>query len=409
MASSNFNDSTIPPTPGDDPPPIRFISELFSDPERAFAYLAIRSLGWLPSKFVGNHRGQTLNELDKIVETQLIGRGHPRALIRHVFQPLRNLLRKPPARGRSPGDDRPFGAYKLNAFFTIREEDDVGSWCRAAEALLEAARKRAIIGDPRFDLFWADNQENLVRVLHRFIRGHHTTPQDIAHSTWLAIRIGHDTGAAWNFAALLRIALDLYRHEPSGRGFDMQFLDDLAVDDARDDGAPRRHIPVYVKIAVLETLFDDTCLPHEIITFLCRLLLKIPPRAIVENCSTRTLFDLSSEIFALYLPRATVPEAVAREQFARFDWRLGSKLASLRRNGRQFETRRRLQSRIVGWMRLKDFFKSRNAPHRATEVGRWWDRVLKYLKKQAATPGTPLFLAILRWRDEAPDYDEDLE
>ena len=406
MFKSQHNFFNYCPNHGGIIPPesIRFIPETFGDPERSFAYLALVSFLWPPSKFVQEHRDLTLTEINRRFENHLVADGYSRGVISHVFQKQRLILGQPSPRDRAPGNPRPLGNYKLHEFFAIDGEKEVRTWCWPAAARIAAARKKAIDTDPVFDQFWIAQYPHLVCGLKAWVKEPYD-PEDIAQSAWLAIRIAHDTGDSWDFKRLRHVALDIYRREPGGRS--VEFFDELLYDGPFET-APQRRIPRYVKIAVLQTLLDGARLPHEIVNFLHRFLTLQPPRTIVKLAGDITLFELICHCFALFLPKSSLPDSVVRQLFTRFDRRLGLPFRRVTSHKGHLRTHRALLNKTVGWTCLKDYMKSTTADGQAAEISDWWLAVLYYLKLQADEPDTPLNLALRRWRIEG-DEDEDLE
>ena len=381
----------------------RLVRVLFPDPERALSYIAIRLLGWSPPKFVGEFGDLSLKEIERALKRQIIEGGYSASVIGYAFQPLRKILRERQARDLASTESRAQGDCALRDFFTWNAAADIVAWCRASDGLVAVARPGIEAGDAAFEHFWTVKYCELLDVLKSSIHRNLTTDEDIAHSTWLAIQLRHDTSDDWTFTQLWSIAREIHRRETRDRLRDVEYEDEMEGDGWFQLSRQRRNVPVYVKVALLEAIFDDASPPHEILVVLMRWLLKVPPRKIISLFAGSTLYEINSALFAGYLPGSSVPDSILHELSGRFDARLELTFRAVIQHKRRLQGRRRLLNMKVGWTRLEDYFKRDGAEPRATEIAHWLENIIKRLKVVGSTPSTRLHRALKQWRDELDD------
>jgi len=391
---------------GDDIPVERILSlpVTFGTPERGLAFTALRCFLWPASKFVQDCLGMTLYETSDYLQDHLVASGYSRGLVRYIFWKMQLILDAPAAWDHSSEKKRYLGDYKLKEFFAAHgnEAGQVSGWCHEPQARIDAARKNARKTDAVCKRAFVKYSPELLRILRPVIRAPRTA-EDIVQTTLEASLIAHDTSGTWNVARFKRIALDVYRSEPKGRT--VQYFDELLYALA-GGGPPGRPIPGYVKIALLNTLFDGARLPHEVICFLHKLLTRLPPRDIVETVAGLELFDLLSDSYPLFVSNTTLAESVFRDLFARFDARLDLPFRDVTDSTALLHNHSQLLDNVVGSTRLADYFKGTTDKNHADDVSRWWSAVLEYLKLQAHQPDTPLFLALQLWHCGDADNDD---
>jgi len=380
---------------------LRFVRELFADPERTFSYIALRIFGWSPTDLIALCGDLTLKEAARLFEQELIRRGEPAALVGYWWQEFKKVLRGPPRRGsRLAGKHGPLNEHALRELFPFEPEKAIPHQARIAEGLIHAARDRAAAGDRKFAAFWDDNGEKLERALRSRVRRDCGEVSDIVNLTWLAAHVAHDTNRDWSFSALLTMARELHRRAVAYRRREAGLGDAANIVDADARETPADPMPDYVLQATFETVFDGALPPHETTAFRLKWLFGRKPREIAGAISTCDLYDLNSAIYARYHRRAPASiQPIVKRLFAEFDVTLDLTYKKTVRHKRRLRRHRRLHHEIVGWTRLEEYLPRRKAD-RARAVTEWLASVKEHLKVQQNTVGTPLYEAFRRWDAE---------
>lgn len=315
MNSNSFHDTPSSPTPAEIQDKFRVLRVLQFNPEWALSWVYVRVLNLRPSKFAADYGKRTLHEIHKQLARDLASKNYPPPLTKHAFRRLAATLKKTIPRERLPIDSGlPYGQRRLNEFFGPDAAATVESWCVTADALTGVARPQIEAGDDAFTRFWDLNYRKLLFSLFKWVRNPATAPDEVLSLTRMAVHLTEDTGGEWDFRRLMCLALRVYRHVPAPEKGKTIYLDEMENEPVYvEDRHSRVFIPDDVTVALLETIFDGKCLPHEVIAFFLIWMMRLDPSKVVEHYSKRPLRDVASDLQDWFLSESGAPDDDIRE------------------------------------------------------------------------------------------------